>query len=129
MHIKFPKIFLIITVIQLFISSPLYAQDMDPPEWTKTREQWGQLLFCQRIYTLPEVKARLYSFDVEQCNQARELMEDPISNYSKQDQSLLKNQAEQHAYRLSHNTSEPYHSVSACREFCKELVDRSGEKQ
>lgn len=32
-------------------------------------------------------------------------------------------QAEQHAFRLAQNTSEPYHSVAACREYCRELVE------
>ena len=125
MHSKLPRILLITALSQLLFSFPLSAQDTDIPEWNKTREQWGQLLFCQRIYTLPEVKPRLYSFDVEQCNQALKLIEDPISSYSKQEQSLLKNQAELHAYRLSGNTSEPYHAVTACREFCKELFEKA----
>ena len=115
---------MIVFISQLFISPPIVAQDSGTPGWTKLKDHWGQLLFCQRIYTLPEVKTRLYSFDVEQCNEARQLAENLVSGYSKEDQSLLKSQAEQHAYRLSYNTSEPYHSVTACREYCKELVEK-----
>lgn len=104
------------------LSSSLYAQDTETRDWTETRDKWGQLLFCQRIYTLPEVKPRLYDFDFEQCKTAGELLQSAISTYSEQSQALLKKQAEQHAYRISYNTNEPYHSVGACREYCKELA-------
>ncbi|MGB5488608.1 MAG: hypothetical protein WBN06_14550 [Lysobacterales bacterium] len=32
-------------------------------------------------------------------------------------------QAEQRAYRLTQNTTGPYHLVAACREYCRELVE------
>lgn len=123
MHKKHPKVSLITLLMLFLLSSALSAQDIDTPGWTKTRDNWGQLLFCQRIYTLPEVKTRLYSFDTEQCDKAKKPVQDLVSGYSTQQQALLKNQAEQHAYRISQNTSEPYHAVGACRDFCKELVE------
>jgi len=90
---------------------------------TETYQKWGQVLFCQRIYTLPEVKSRLYDFDVEHCDQAAQLAVDVISKYSTKDQEQLKIRAERHATALSHNTSEPYHSVGACREYCRKLAE------
>jgi hypothetical protein len=90
---------------------------------TETFEKWGQVLFCQRIYTLPQVRSRLYDFDVEHCDQAGQLALDVISKYSKQEQEELKYRAEQHAQALSYNTSEPYHSVGACREYCRKLAE------
>ncbi len=97
--------------------------DVEQLSATETYEKWGQILFCQRIYTLPEVRPRLYDFDVEHCNQAAQLAADVIGKYSKQDQQQLKYRAERHATALSHNTSEPYHSVGACREYCRKLAD------
>jgi hypothetical protein len=110
-----------VILLQL-LSFPIAAQNTDELGWTETKDKWGQLIFCQRIYKLPEVKVRLYSFDVEQCDKAAQLVSDVIAKYSKQDQNQLKNQAEQHAYKLSHNTSEPYHAVGACREYCGKLA-------
>ena len=72
---------------------------------------------------MPEVQSRLYSFDVEQCDSAGQLVLDVVAKYSKQQQLQLKNQAEQHAVALSYNTSEPYHSVKACRDYCGKLAD------
>jgi hypothetical protein len=97
--------------------------DVDQLSATETYQKWGQVLFCQRIYTLPGVKSRLYDFDVEHCDQAAELAADVISKYSKQDQEQLKFLAERHASSLSHNTAEPYHSVGACREYCRKLSE------
>ena len=97
--------------------------DVEQLSATETFEKWGQVLFCQRIYTLPEVRSRLYDFDVQHCEQAALLAADVISKYSKQDQQYLKQRAERHAKALSLNTSEPYHSVGACREYCRKLAE------
>jgi len=112
-----------ITALLAPLSTPLLALDVDQPDWTETKEEWGQVLFCQRIYKMPEVLPRLYSFDIEHCERAGQLMTDVVSKYTKQEQVQLKNQAERHAVALSHNTSEPYHSVAACRTYCRELAE------
>jgi len=113
---------LCITLLVL-LPVPLVAQDGSQLNWTETKDQWGQVLFCQAIYKMPEVKPRLYDFDIEQCDKAGQLMLDEIGKYPKQGQVQIRTQAEQHAFLLSRNTSEPYHSVAACREFCLELVE------
>ena len=97
--------------------------DVEQLSATETFQKWGQILFCQRIYSLPEVRPRLYDFDVEHCDQAALLAADVISKYSEQDQQYLKQRAERHAKALSFNTSEPYHSVGACREYCRKLAE------
>ena len=102
------------------------AEEQAQLSWTEFKDQWGQVLFCQAIYRMPEVKTRLYDFDVEQCNKAGQIMMDAVAGYSSQDQASMKSQAEQHAYLLSRNTSEPYHSVVACREFCNKLIENRG---
>ena len=125
MNIPVVKFRLNITLFLLFFlfTAPLAAQDIEQLNWTETKEKWGQVIFCQHIYKMPEVRSRLYSFDVEQCNSAGQLMLDVVSKYSVSQQAQLKNQAEQHSVALSYNTSEPYHSVAACREFCRELAE------
>ena len=114
---------LIITLLLVGLSPPLIAQDADQADWTETKDKWGQLLFCQRIYTIPDIKSRLYGFDIEQCDKAEQLIGSIVANHPQQDQQKLRNQAEQHAVRLSRNTSEPYHSVPACREYCGKLAE------
>ena len=114
---------LIITLLLVGLSPPLIAQDADQAVWTETKDKWGQLLFCQRIYTIPDIKSRLYGFDIEQCDKAEQLIASIVANHPQQDQQKLRNQAEQHAVRLSRNTSEPYHSVPACREYCGKLAE------
>jgi len=96
--------------------------DVEQLSATETYQKWGQILFCQRIYTMPEVRPRLYDFDVENCDQAALLAADVISKYSEQDQQQLKYRAESHAKALSYNTSEPYQAVGACREYCSKLA-------
>ena len=114
---------LIITLLLVGLSPPLIAQDSDQPDWTETKDKWGQLLFCQRIYTIPDIKSRLYGFDIEQCDKAEQLIASIVAKHPQQDQQKLRYQAEQHAVRLSRNTSEPYHSVPACREYCGKLAE------
>ena len=114
---------LIITVLMVGLSTPLAAQDTGQPGWTETKDKWGQLLFCQHIYKMPEVQSRLYSFDIDQCDKAAQLMAKSVAKYSEREQKQLQYQAEQHAVRLSRYTSEPYQSVPACREYCSELVE------
>jgi len=114
---------MLITILLVLFSAPLAAQDTESLDWTTTKDKWGQLILCQRIYKMPEVKPRLYSFDIEQCDKAGQLVVDVISKYSKQEQAQLKNEAERHAFMLSRNTSEPYHSVPACREYCSKLAE------
>ena len=116
--------FLILCTPYLFLFSvPLTAQEIDSSNWTQTKDQWGQVMFCQRIYKMPEVKTRLYNFDTEQCDMAGQVLADVVSRYSIQDQSRIKAQAEQHAYQLTQYTTEPYQSVTACREYCRGLVE------
>lgn len=110
----------------VLFSVPLAAQDEHQADWIKTKDQWGQVMFCQLIYKMPEVQTRLYSFDIEQCEKAGELMMNLVAGYSKQDQLQLKALAEQHSYRLTQNTSEPYHSVAACRDYCRKLAETQG---
>jgi hypothetical protein len=112
-----------ITVLFALFAMPLAAQDVDQLNWTETKEKWGQVIFCQRIYKMPEVQSRLYSFDIEQCDSAGQLMLNVVTRYSQSQQTQLKNQAEQHAVALSHNTREPYHSVAACRDYCRKLAE------
>lgn len=107
----------------MLLSNPLVAQDPDALSAVETKDKWGQLIFCQKIYKMPEVKSRLYDFDVEQCDKASQLVADVISKYSKKDQETLKNHAEQHAYKLSYNTTEPYLAVGACRDYCSKLAN------
>lgn len=114
---------MIITTLLILFSAPLTARDLDKMNRTEIKDEWGQLLFCQLIYKMPEVKPRLYSFDIEQCNKAGQLIADVIGKYSEQEQVQLKNLAERHAFNLAHNTTEPYHSVAACREYCRELAE------
>ena len=122
---SFPKLkySLIFTMLLASFSTPLLALDIDQLNWTETMEEWGQVLFCQRIYKIPSVQSRLYSFDVEHCEKAGQLMLNAAARYPAQEQVQLKNQAERHAARLSKNTAEPYHSVPACRTYCRELAD------
>jgi len=119
---------LICTTLLVLFSTPLAAKDVDQLDWTGIREEWGQVIFCQRIYKMAEVKPRLYSFDIEHCDKARLLMTDIVTKYSKEQQVELKNQAETHSVLLSRNTSEPYQSVTACRAFCKELADTQDKR-
>lgn len=107
--------------------TPIATRGSDQPGWVETKDKFGQVLFCQAIYKMPEVRTRLYDFDLKQCDKASQVMTDVIANYSKQDQVQLKALAEQHAYRLSRFTSEPYQSVSACRELCQELTKTGGQ--
>jgi hypothetical protein len=104
------------------VSLPGSARGADEPGGVRLKDQWGQLLFCKRIYTMPEVQTRLYSFDTEACNTAEQVIAGRVSQFSVQEQGRLKNQAEQHAVKLSYNTSEPYLSVPACRKYCNELA-------
>jgi hypothetical protein len=117
------------TMLLVLFPVPLIAGDDAQLNRVETKDQWGQVLFCQAIYKMPEVKTRLYGFDVEQCDKAGKLMMDITASYSKQDQEQMKTQAEQHAWLLSRNTSEPYHSVVACREYCRELIENQGSNR
>lgn len=107
---------------------PLLASGDDEPDSVQIKEQWGQLLFCERIYTMPEVRTRIYSFDTEACNKAGKVISDAVARYTPPEQARLKHEAEQHAVKLSYNTSEPYHSVPACREYCNELANSREDK-
>ena len=123
MHILRLQSRLTITTLLVLLSSPVTALDVDQLDWTGIKEGWGQVIFCQSIYKMPEVKSRLYDFDIEHCDKAGLLLTDVVTRYSKQEQVELKNQAERHAGLLSRNTSEPYLSVPACRAFCSELTE------
>jgi len=118
-----PQYWTALTALLVLFTTPLAAVDVEKLDWTGTREKWGQVIFCQRIYKMPEVQSRLYSFDVEQCNSAGQLMLEVVTRYSESQRVQLRNQAEQHAVAISFNTQEPYHSVAACREFCRELAE------
>ena len=112
-----------ITALMILFSTALSANNPGQLNLTETKEKWGQVLFCQRIYKMQEVQPRLYSFDIEQCDKAAQLMTDTTSRYSQQQQAQLKIQAERHAALLGQNTAEPYQAVTACREYCRKLAD------
>jgi len=119
---------LLYTMLLVFFPVQMLAQDDADLNWTGIKDQWGQVLFCQAIYKMPEVETRLYSFDMEQCDRAGELMMDAVTGYSKQGQAQMKAEADEHAYLLSRNTSDPYYSVVACREYCREVIENRGPK-
>ena len=123
MYIPKSQYRLIITMFMVGLSTSLAAQDADQAGWTEAKEKWGQLLFCQQIYKMPEVQSRLYSFDIDQCDKAGQLVAKRVAKYPGGEQKQLQYQAEQHAVRLSRYTSEPYQSVPACREYCSGLVE------
>ncbi len=123
MHLTTFQLRLLITLLPVLFSTSLAAQEMDQLSKTETIKKWGQVIFCQRIYKMPEVGSRLYDFDVEHCGKAGLLMSELMAKYPKQEQEQLKYQAERHAAALSLNTSEPYHSVPACRAYCRELTE------
>ena len=105
------------------LSAATLASDIEQLDWTGIKEHWGQTLLCQRIYSLAEVKPRLYDFDVEQCAQASLAITEVVGRYSEKEQAELKKQAERHAALLSRNASEPYNAVPACRLFCRDVAE------
>ena len=123
MHLAMFQFRLLFTMLLVSFSASLAALDIDQLNKTETIKKWGQVLLCQRIYKMPEVGSRLYDFDVEHCDKAGLLMSEVVAKYPKQEQEQLKYQAERHAAALSRNTSEPYHSVPACRTYCRELTE------
>jgi len=123
-----PRHSLIFALLLILFSTSLAAVDPDSLSKTDIKEKWGQVLFCQAIYKMAEVKPRLYDFDIEHCDKAGQLMTDLVARYSAPEQKQLKYQAERHATALSYNTSEPYHSVAACREYCKEVARIQDER-
>ncbi len=118
-----------IAMLVCFFAPPLAAADTDQLSPTELKDKWGEVIFCQKIYKMPEVRSRLYDFDIEQCDAAARLAEDLVSKYPINEQQILKVEAEKHARRLSYNTSEPYHSVSACREYCSKLAEIQEERK
>lgn len=123
-----PVIILTTSLLITLFSQPLAAVDIDQISETEFKEKWGQVIFCQSIYKMPEVKPRLYSFDLEQCDSAGQLALELVAKYPPDKQRLLKQQAEQHARALSLNTNEPYHAVGACREYCQKVAERLNER-
>lgn len=117
-----------VAILLSFSVSPLIAGDLDQLSRVELKDQWGQVLFCQFIYKMPEVKPRLYDFDTEQCNAAAQWIGNLASKYPLQEQRVLKLQAEKHASRLSYNASEPYHAVPACRQYCRKLAEMQESK-
>jgi len=118
-------------VILLMLSplcAPAIANDIDQLDWTGIKEHWGQAMLCQRIYSLSEVKPRLYDFDIEQCSQATILITKVAGRYSERDRAELRKQAERHATLLSQNASDPYNVVPACRLFCRDIAASQGLK-
>ena len=114
---------LLTVLVLVLFSTSLAALDVEQLNKTETIKKWGQVILCQRTYKMPEVRSRLYDFDVEHCDQAGLLMSELTAKYPKQEQEQLKYQAERHAAAISLNTSEPYHSVPACRTYCRELAE------
>lgn len=111
-----------------FFTSPLGAADVDQLSPTELKDKWGQVIFCQKIYKMPEVRTRLYDFDVEQCDAAARLAEELVSKYPLNEQQALKIQAENHARALSYNTPEPYQAVPACRQYCSKVAGIRDER-
>jgi len=123
-----PVTILTTSLLVTLFCRPLAALDIDQISETELKEKWGQVIFCQSIYKMPEVKPRLYSFDLEQCDSAGKLALELVAKYPPDKQRTLKNQAEQHARALSLNTNEPYHAVGACREYCQKVAERLDER-
>jgi len=118
-----------VALLACCFSSPLTARDTNQLSPVEFKDKWGQVIFCQRIYKMPEVRSRLYDFDVEQCDAATRLAEELVLRYPLNEQQALKFQAEKHARALSYNTSEPYHAVTACREYCGKLAGIQDERK
>lgn len=123
MHPATPQLRLLSTILLVLFSTSLAALDVEQLNKTETVKKWGQVIFCQRTYKMPEVRTRLYDFDVEHCDKAGLLMSELTAKYPKQEQEQLRYQAEKHAVALSRNASEPYHSVPACRTYCRDLTE------
>lgn len=123
MHPATPQLRLLSTILLVLFSTSLAALDVEQLNKTETVKKWGQVIFCQRTYKMPEVRTRLYDFDVEHCDKAGLLMSELTAKYPKQEQEQLRYQAEKHAVAISRNTSEPYHSVPACRTYCRDLTE------
>jgi len=128
LHIRLISCLLLVLFSTSFTQAAEPEIDVDRLSGTEIYQKWGQVLFCQRIYKMPEVTPRLYDFDVEHCDQAALLVADVISKYSQQDQEHLKALAARHAGLLSGNTTEPYHSVVGCREYCRKVAEFREER-
>lgn len=112
----------VMTLLLAFFTTPLAAVDVEQLTRAELTAGWGRLILCKRIYVLPEVKSRLYEFDIKQCDSAAKLVAELVSEYPERNQQQLKLEAESHARNLSYNVSEPYQSVTACRQYCQRLV-------
>jgi len=117
--------------IALFFSllaQPLAALDIEQLSVTEFKEKWGQVIYCQTIYEMPEVKPRLYDFDLEQCTAAGQLALEVLKQYPPDERTALKLEAEEHARALSGYSNEPYQAVPACREYCRKLSELLDEQ-
>ena len=118
-------------MVSLFLSllsQPLSAVDIEQLSVTEFKQKWGQVIFCQTIYKMPEVKPRLYDFDLEQCNDAGQLALQVLNQYPADRRAALRLKAENHARAISLNTNEPYQAVPACREYCQKLSEFLNEQ-
>ena len=117
-----------VTLFLSALSQPLAAIDIEQLSVTEFKEKWGQVIFCQSIYKMPEVKPRLYDFDLEQCADAGQLALQVLNQYPPDARPALRLQAENHARAISLNTNEPYQAVPACREYCRKLSEFLNEQ-
>jgi hypothetical protein len=129
MNMQFKSSLVATLIAAILFSQPVGAVDPNNLSDTEFKDRWGQVIYCQTIYKMPEVKSRLYEFDFEQCNVAGQLALELLNRYPSEAQAGLRFQAEKHATAISYNTSEPYQAVPACREYCRKLSEYVANRQ
>jgi hypothetical protein len=115
-----PSILCSVLFAALIQTTPGAAEEPQMTE-LQLRENWGRVMYCERIYRHTNNQRRVYEFDVKQCEKANELMQQQANLYGENKALALKDIANQRAIEIEYSTVDVTAVINACRESCRKL--------
>ena len=92
-------------------------------------DTWGSVLYCQSIYQEPDIKGRIYSGDLQACDESHSLMVDMVNrDYPPRERQEIARDAMKKASAIRYNTRSAQDAVGACRQQCRKLAAMRDEK-
>lgn len=91
-------------------------------------DSWAAIMYCQDLYTRPQITSRVYPGDLTSCEVAYSVLQGSAEkHYSSNDQLLIENEARRKARAIRSGARDNQGAVMACRQQCRSFSSLAGE--
>jgi hypothetical protein len=134
MFVRSMSSLLLVLIISTFSLQPVLAQSVStqsiPVGKQEIVDSWAAIMYCQDLYSRPQVSSRVYPGDLISCDAAYSVLQESTEkHHSSNDQLLIENAARRKARAIRSSARDNQSAVMACRQQCRSFSSQAEEPE